>query len=81
MDKRAFFEKIKRAPNGIRYDEIRRFVEDLGFSFKGGRGSHNVFIKQGVQEILNFQDVQGLVKPYQVRQVIKIIERYKLLED
>jgi len=31
--------------------------------------------------MLNFQEVKGKAKPYQVRQFIKIIERYNLLEE
>jgi len=40
-----------------------------------------VSVRDGVDEILNFQDVEGKAKPYQVRQLIKIIEKYGLLED
>ncbi len=32
-------------------------------------------------EILNFQNVGGKAKPYQVRQLLKVIEDYCLLED
>jgi len=31
--------------------------------------------------MLNFQEVGGKVKAYQVRQFIKIIEKYNLLEE
>ncbi len=31
--------------------------------------------------MLNFQNVKGRAKPYQVKQFLKIIERYKLLGD
>ena len=44
------------------------------------KGSHRVFVREGVKELLNFQDVKGKAKPYQVRQFIKLIEKYSLLE-
>jgi hypothetical protein len=31
--------------------------------------------------MLNFQNVKGKAKPYQVRQLIKVIEKYNLLEE
>jgi len=31
--------------------------------------------------MLNFQNVGGKAKPYQVKQLIKIIEKYNLLEE
>jgi len=30
---------------------------------------------------LNFQNVEGKAKPYQVRQFIKIVEKYYLVEE
>jgi hypothetical protein len=34
-----------------------------------------------MKELLNFQNVGGKVKPYQVRQFIKIVEKYNLLKE
>lgn len=31
--------------------------------------------------MLNFQNVSGKAKPYQVRQLIKIIDKYNLTEE
>ena len=34
-----------------------------------------------IGEMLNFQNVGGKAKPYQVRQFIKIVENHNLLEE
>jgi hypothetical protein len=47
---------------------------------KGGKGSHRVYGRSGIAEILNFQEVKGKAKPYQVRQFLRIIEKYRLEE-
>jgi len=39
-----------------------------------------VYAQEGIMEILNFQDVKGRAKPYQVRQLLKVIRKYNLLE-
>jgi len=31
--------------------------------------------------MLNFQNVKGKAKPYQVKQFLKVVDRYKLLEE
>ena len=35
----------------------------------------------GVDEIINLQERDGMAKPYQVRQVIKIVKKYKMGGD
>ena len=34
-----------------------------------------------MREMLNFQNVKGKAKPYQVKQFLKIVENYRLLEE
>jgi len=65
---------------GLRFEELCRAAELFGFEFRGDKGSHRIFVKEGIREMLNFQEVKGKAKPYQVRQ-FKIIERYNLLEE
>lgn len=50
----------------------------LGFNERV-RGSHHIFARDGVTEILNLQPRDGgKAKPYQVRQVRDMIVRYRL---
>jgi hypothetical protein len=62
----------------IRFDQLRGLLRQLGFDERI-RGSHPIFSRAGVVEILNLQPRDGgLAKPYQVKQVRTIIVRYKL---
>ena len=81
MDKQRSFAEIKDNPRNIRFNKICNIAEAFGFRFRGGKGSHRIYVKEGVVELLNFQNVKGKAKPYQVKQFIKIIEKYKLLEE
>lgn len=49
----------------------------LGFSERI-RGSHHIFHKDGVAEIINLQPKGSLCKPYQVKQVRELLGKYKL---
>lgn len=42
------------------------------------RGSHHIFTKEGVEEILNIQPKGGKAKVYQVKQIREVILKYKL---
>ena len=61
----------------IRLDELRRLLADLGFEERI-RGSHHIFVKAGVEQLINLQREGSTAKPYQVRQVRSVILRYKL---
>ncbi len=54
-------------------------LEALGFTLKRVRGSHHIFGHSRVPELVNLQSVDGQAKPYQIRQVIRLIERYNLM--
>ena len=69
-----------RSDTNIGFDDLRTLLLRLGFSERI-RGSHHLFDKQGVVEIINLQKHRGHVKPYQVRQVRHLILEYNLGGD
>lgn len=81
MDKNKLYKELKVNPKNIRFERVCHAAELFGFRFKGGKGSHRIFVRQGIREMLNFQNVKGYAKPYQVKQLIKIIEKYNLLGE
>jgi hypothetical protein len=42
------------------------------------RGSHHIFFRDGAADILNLQPRENLAKPYQVKQVRRVILQYGL---
>ncbi|MEW6007824.1 MAG: type II toxin-antitoxin system HicA family toxin [bacterium] len=81
MDKRKAYEDLKKNLKNVRFEWVCRVAELFGFRFRGGKGSHKIYVRDGIRDMLNFQNVDGKAKPYQVRQLIKIIEKYNLLEE
>jgi predicted RNA binding protein YcfA (HicA-like mRNA interferase family) len=81
MRKTEIYNQLKNHPKKIRFEYLCRAAEAFGFVFRGGRGSHRVYTRDGVREIVNFQEVDGMAKSYQVKQLCKIIEDYSLLEE
>jgi predicted RNA binding protein YcfA (HicA-like mRNA interferase family) len=62
----------------MRFSEAVALVEALGFRLSRIRGSHHIFAHPKVRELVNLQEVNGKAKPYQIRQLLEIVERYNL---
>jgi len=64
----------------IAFSDLCYLLRRLDFNEKV-KGSHHIFTKPGVEEILNLQPKHGKAKAYQVKQVRNIILRYKLADE
>lgn len=64
----------------ISFADICQLLRRLGFDERI-RGSHHIFTKYGVDEILNLQPKGANAKPYQVKQVRNLLLKYKLGEE
>jgi hypothetical protein len=64
----------------VRFDDLRALLRRLGFAERI-RGSHHIFSREGVDEILNLQPRGSMAKPYQVKQVRRVLVQYKLAEE
>jgi hypothetical protein len=64
----------------IGFSELCRLLKGLGFNERI-RGSHHIFTRQDIEEILNLQPKQGKARPYQVKQVRNLIVKYRLAGD
>ena len=65
------------ADANIDFSDLRRLLTRLGFSERI-KGSHHIFTREDVVEILNLQPKGGKAKPYQVKQVRNVIVKYRL---
>lgn len=62
----------------VAFGDFCRLLEQLGFEKVRIAGSHQIYAHSAIPELVNLQDVSGQAKPYQIRQVLRIIERYNL---
>jgi predicted RNA binding protein YcfA (HicA-like mRNA interferase family) len=82
MNKRKLLKRLLTGSKNVRFDELVALVEAFGFQFNRVSASHHIFVHPEIEELVNLQKVHGQVKPYQVRQFLKLVERYNLtLED
>ena len=80
MSAEKTLDKILRGDSdaSIRFEELCHLLQAKGFRMRVS-GSHHIFTMTGVMERINLQHEGSKAKPYQVRQVRKILANYKLL--
>jgi predicted RNA binding protein YcfA (HicA-like mRNA interferase family) len=83
MNERKLLVHLARgAVNNVAFADLQRLAEALGFELRRVSGSHHVFVHPEIPELINLQAVRGQAKPYQVRQLLRLVERYDLkLQD
>jgi hypothetical protein len=82
MKKRKLLQKLLSGSGNIRFSEAVSCAQAFGFRLSRIAGGHHIFVHPDVPELVNLQNVAGQAKPYQVKQLLEIIERYDLrLED
>ena len=72
-------EKILSGRSDTNFDfgDLCRVLNALSFDERI-KGSHHIFTRSEIEEIINIQSVRSQAKPYQVKQVRNIILKYRL---
>jgi predicted RNA binding protein YcfA (HicA-like mRNA interferase family) len=79
MDKRKLLIRLARGElANVAFGDALSLMEGLGFELRRVSGSHHVFAHPEITELLNLQSVRGQAKPYQLRQLMRLVERYDL---
>jgi predicted RNA binding protein YcfA (HicA-like mRNA interferase family) len=76
MNRRKLLKKILDGSKNIRFPDRVNLVEGFGFSLDRVSGSPHIFMHPEVRELVNLQNVGGQAKPYQIRQFLKLVEKY-----
>jgi predicted RNA binding protein YcfA (HicA-like mRNA interferase family) len=75
--RRVLLQAIAGSPN-IHFNDLVALAEGFGFRLARINGSHHIFSHPAVPAPVNLQEVAGKAKPYQVRQLLKLVEQYQL---
>ncbi len=82
MKRRKLLQKALSSPKNVRFNEMVTLAEAFGFHLSRVIGSHHISVHPQVRELVNLQNVDGRAKPYQIRQFLRLVERYNLtMED
>ena len=71
---------LENSNANIDFDSLCNLLSSLGFDLRI-KGSHHVFTRSNVAEIISLQPKGGKAKTYQVRQVRQIFRKYRIEPD
>lgn len=80
--RRKLLERILsgRSDANIPFEQTRTLLKSLGFT-EDIEGDHFIYRKEGIPGRINMQPLRAKVKPYQVRQIRKVLVDYGLGEQ
>jgi predicted RNA binding protein YcfA (HicA-like mRNA interferase family) len=78
VNRRRLLLRILNGSRNVAFSDFVNLIEGFGFRLSRVRRSHHIYVHPHVSELVNLQNVGGQVKPYQVRQTLKLVERYHL---
>lgn len=82
MKKQKMLKRLLAGSKNIRFTELMACTESFGFQLKHVSGSHHIYTHPSIPELLNLQNVKGKAKPYQIKQLLQLIEQNNLtMED
>lgn len=83
MNRKKLLQRLSRGSlHNVRFADLTGLAEGFGFTLVHVSGSHHIFTHPAIPELVNLQEVGGQAKPYQIRQFLRLVERYNLtLED
>ncbi|HPI21327.1 MAG TPA: type II toxin-antitoxin system HicA family toxin [Candidatus Kapabacteria bacterium] len=78
MNNKKILEKILSGSKSIKFSDFTKLVTGFGFKLDRIKGSHHIYKMDGIEELINLQNVNNEIKPYQIKQFLAIIEKYNL---
>ena len=79
MDRRQLLKRLGQGSlHNVAFGDMVNLVEGFGFHLVRVSGSHHIFAHPDIPEVINLQSVGGEAKPYQIRQFLRLVERYNL---
>jgi predicted RNA binding protein YcfA (HicA-like mRNA interferase family) len=79
MDERTLHTRLASgAVTKVAFGDLCNLADGLGFVLRRVRGSHHVPTHPDIPQLINLQSVRGQAKPYQIRQLMRLVERYDL---
>ena len=66
------------AVRNVGFDDFNGLVKTFGFVLVRKSGSHHIYTRPDIPQLVNLQDVNGEAKPYRARQFLRLVEKYNL---
>ncbi len=76
---RKLLERLSKGHlHNVPFQDFVKLLEAFGFKLLRTVGSHHIFSHHKTPELINLQNVKGEAKPYQIRQFLRLVEKYNI---
>jgi predicted RNA binding protein YcfA (HicA-like mRNA interferase family) len=76
MDRNKLLRKLRASSKNVHFSDLTSLLNSFGFVLDRVSGSHHIYVHPKIKGIVNVQNCRGKAKPYQVNQILKLIEKY-----
>jgi predicted RNA binding protein YcfA (HicA-like mRNA interferase family) len=78
VNRRRLLRRLAGGSLNVAFDDLVNLAEGFGFRLVRINGSHHIFAHPAVPQLFNLQRAGHQAKPYQIRQMLALIERHRL---
>ena len=79
MNRRRLLRRLTQGElHNVAFGDVVDLLEGFGFRLVRTSGRHRIFSQTDIPEVVNLQPLRGEAKPYQIRQFLRLVERYNL---
>ena len=78
MNPKKMLKKLLENSKNVGFNDMVMLIGCYGFYLARVSGSHHIFINPDIRELVNIQNVSGQVKPYQIKQFLRLVEKYNI---
>ena len=78
LAKKKLLEKILNSNKNVHFNDLVTLITAFGFTLIRNASSHHIYEHKDIAEMVNIQNDKGKAKPYQIKQFLQLVEKYKL---
>ena len=79
MNRKKLLDRLSRgALQNVSFRDMIGLADGFGFILDRTSGSHHILVHPDIPELVNLPEVGGQAKPYQIRQLLRLVARYNL---
>jgi len=78
MRDEKLYLKVLSGSKNVTFIDFVKLLNAFGFYLDRIKGSHHIFKNKNAPELINIQNVNGKVKPYQIKQFLAVVENNNL---
>ena len=79
MPRKKLIERLAQGHlHNVPFSDLVRLITGFNFILVRRSGNHYIFCHPDISELVNLQEVRGEAKPYQIRQFLRLVEKYNI---